>query len=641
MVFQYFVSLRRRFTLLFVLVLVIAGLLAWWGFTQLTQPLINQLSVQYAEKQALYDNVKIRLPVLRELALARQLAASPALLQWVIDESNSSLRGNALRELESFRQTLQDHSWFVAIDSSHNYYYNDRDNRYADKMPLAQLKADNPNDNWYFESLRQIDDYALNVDHDDNTNVTKIWINVIIQHNGQKLGIAGTGIDLSEFLLAHVQNRATGVDTVLIDALGATQVERDPRAIVLNALAQSQQKIVTYFHYLNNPDDRAAVRAGMQELQAGSKEVVTLFVTREGRPQLIGMAYMPEIKWFNLFVHDVSALRQRWQLFPLLGFTVLMPLFVVLLLAWFLNRMVLKPVADLAYLTERVANGDYEVTLPITRLDEFGALTQRFNQMIAAVHSATAELERKVEQRTLQLQQSNAELESFTYTVSHDLRAPVRHLSGFVQILREELGSELSDSSNELLQRMDKSCLRMNSLIEGLLSLSRVGSAAIEWADVDLDALVNDICHEFDNDKVSFKLTPLGFVAGDNVLLRQVFANLIGNAVKYSAGTAKPEIQIMPVTATARGDETVIVVSDNGCGFDPRSRDKLFKVFQRLHSDKAFSGEGIGLATVAKIVMLHGGRVWADSDGPGLGARFYLALPIKPPTDSDFAVSRV
>ncbi len=625
---QHFVSLRRRFALLFVLVLIVAGTLAWWGFARLTQPLVEQLSLQYAEKQALYDNIKIRSPILRELALARQLAASPALLRWLGNETDPQLRQNALNEMEAFRQSLHDHSWFVAVEGSLNYYYNDRDNAYANRMPLTQLNRNNPNDSWYFDTLKKIDDYALNVDHDDNTNVTKIWINVIIQEHANKRGIAGTGLDLSEFLLAHVQGNRSGVDTVLIDAIGATQADKDPKAIVLNSFSRADDEVMTYYRYLDNPADRAAVLQAMRSLQLGEKEVATIRVTRAGRQQLIGMAYMPEIKWFNLSVHDVSTLQQQWTLLPLLGFTVLMPLVVVLLLAWFLNRMVLQPVADLANSSERVAGGDYDVTLPITRRDEFGALTESFNRMTAAVRNATTELERKVEQRTQQLQHSNAELEAFTYTVSHDLRAPVRHLAGFLQILRDELGDTASASMVDLLNRMDSACLRLNSLIEGLLSLSRVGHAAIHWSSIDLDQLFTELSQELKPDNVSMRQKTLGHTVGDATLLRQVFANLLSNAIKYSSKSEHPHIEIALAENSALGNETIIVISDNGIGFDPQYRDRLFNVFQRLHNE--FAGEGIGLATVAKIVHLHGGRVWADSDGPGKGARFYVALPKTP-----------
>ena len=241
------------------------------------------------------------------------------------------------------------------------------------------------------------------------------------------------------------------------------------------------------------------------------------------------------------------------------------------------------------------------------------------------------QLERLVEARTADLQHSNAELEAFTYTVSHDLRAPVRHVSGYLQLLRDELGHAISNNVADLLQRIERSGQRMSSLIDGLLSLSRLGSAAVRWGNVDLDALVADICAEFDDGRVQWQRAPLGHACGDPLLLRQVLQNLISNAVKYSARETAPLVSIQSRPDLAHRRETVLEVADNGVGFDPSYADKLFKVFQRLHPGAEFSGEGIGLATVAKIVHLHGGRVWAESE-PGAGARFFLTLPTEMPT---------
>lgn len=239
-----------------------------------------------------------------------------------------------------------------------------------------------------------------------------------------------------------------------------------------------------------------------------------------------------------------------------------------------------------------------------------------------------AELEQRVKQRTEQLELANRELEAFSYSVSHDLRAPLRHMDGFVEILRSSLPDEqVNDQVQLCLRAISEAARKMSRLIEDLLSFSRAARVEMNSVPVNLAAAVEKVCAELKSDcdgrEVAWQIQPLPTVDGDPEMLRLVLTNLIANALKYTRPCEKARIEISVQPADT---ETVVYVRDNGVGFDPQYAHKLFGVFQRLHSAKEFDGTGIGLAIVRRIIMRHGGRAWAEGS-LGNGATFYIALP--------------
>jgi len=238
------------------------------------------------------------------------------------------------------------------------------------------------------------------------------------------------------------------------------------------------------------------------------------------------------------------------------------------------------------------------------------------------------ELEQRVVERTGQLQTANKELESFSYSVSHDLRAPLRHVLGFVELLQKEAGPSLSEKSLCYLTSISQAAKRMGNLIDDLLTFSRVGREELQKADVDLDQLVQETMRDFQMDtkkrNIAWEVHPLPAVRADRALLRLVLVNLISNAVKFTGTRDQAKIEIG--CASIGASETVVFIRDNGAGFDPRYAAKLFGVFQRLHSQAEFEGTGIGLANVQRIIQRHGGRTWAEGVVDG-GATFYFSIP--------------
>jgi PAS domain S-box-containing protein len=251
-------------------------------------------------------------------------------------------------------------------------------------------------------------------------------------------------------------------------------------------------------------------------------------------------------------------------------------------------------------------------------------------QMLAKeeIHRLNAELENRVRERTAELQSANKELESFAYSISHDLRAPLRGIDGFSHLLAEEYGERLDALGHSYLERVRAAAQRMGALIDDILELSRVTRHSMRRSQMDLSRLAQEILDELKQGAPARALTVSlaeGCTAfGDPQLLRVLMQNLLENAWKYSSKEASPKIEFGRETLEG---ETVFFVRDNGVGFDMKYADRLFTPFQRLHKPEEFEGTGIGLATVARIVHRHGGRVWAESE-PGKGTTIRFALPL-------------
>lgn len=245
----------------------------------------------------------------------------------------------------------------------------------------------------------------------------------------------------------------------------------------------------------------------------------------------------------------------------------------------------------------------------------------------ARIAGEISKLNIALEQRNEDLIAANGDLEAFSNSVSHDLRMPLRHIQAFVSMIEESAINKLSAEEQRRLRGVREAAQRMSRLIDDLLSFSRIGRTSLRRLPVDMNALVQEVIDELQPEikdrNVEWTLQRLPYISGDRALLYQVFCNLLANAVKYTRTRAQAHIQVF---AVEQDEEIIVGVKDDGVGFDMTYRDKLFGVFQRLHSASDFEGTGVGLANVRRIVQRHGGRTWAESV-LNEGATFYFSLP--------------
>jgi two-component system, sensor histidine kinase and response regulator len=245
----------------------------------------------------------------------------------------------------------------------------------------------------------------------------------------------------------------------------------------------------------------------------------------------------------------------------------------------------------------------------------------------ARIAGEVSKLNMVLEQRNEDLTAANSDLEAFSHSVSHDLRMPLRHIQAYVSMIEESALPKLNADEQRRLKGVREAAQRMSQLIDDLLAFSRIGRAAMRRAPVDLNnlvkAVITELQPEIKNRKIDWTLQQLPYISGDRPLLHQVFLNLLANAVKYTRTRTEARIQVF---AVEQDDEVIVGVKDNGVGFDAAYSDKLFGVFQRLHSATDFEGTGVGLANVRRIVQRHGGRTWAESV-LNEGATFYFSLP--------------
>jgi signal transduction histidine kinase len=368
----------------------------------------------------------------------------------------------------------------------------------------------------------------------------------------------------------------------------------------------------------------------------------------DGVERIHGFTFLPHVGWhvyvgipteFAYATSRANALRAGLVATAVVGFIVLLVLLV--------GALINEPILVLSRAAITAAEGKLDTTVPLSGPKEIARVAEEFNHMVAVRHEKeleikklNADLEKRVQERTAELEKTNTaltarskdletankELEAFCYSVSHDLRAPVRTIGGFTKVLIEGYSHQLDESGKDYLDRTGRAVERMTELIDDLLELSRISRSKLVCTEVDLTALAADVSKELKatapERPITFDLEP-GLVArGDAGLLRVLIENLLGNSWKFTRKHNAPRIEFGK--EQSRG-ATVYFVRDNGAGFDMKYANKLFGAFERLHSPGEYEGHGIGLATVQRIVHRHGGHAWGEGR-PGEGAIFYFTL---------------
>lgn len=398
-------NLRPRFLLLTAVFFLVVAVPSWFAVRSIAESIVVQWAMRYAEKQVLYDKSRTLQPILREVALAKQLASADVLRRWARDPDDATASQRAFAELESFRQNFQDKSYFVALMKNGHYFHNNASNEFAGKEFRYVLDAKAAKDAWFFDLIAQRRDLHINVNPDLNLGITKLWIDVLIRDGDNILGMVGTGLDLTTFINTVVEEHVPGFTSLFVDHAGAIQIHRDQKLIDFGSVSKNPAQQNTLQLLFDRKQDQVAVRAAMHSLEARDRTVATVFVTLNGKRHLTGVTYLPEIDWFEITLLDLDVLLPFSQFTGLLVVYGLTLVGLLLLFNLAIRHYVLMPLRQLDKAMSLVEGGQDTVqALNQLGTGEIKRLMQRFVDMAQAVSQARRDLESKVQERTAALE---------------------------------------------------------------------------------------------------------------------------------------------------------------------------------------------------------------------------------------------
>jgi len=471
------------------------------------------------------------------------------------------------------------------------------------------------------------------------------WMSMLVSGTALLLASAGFfAYDLYDFRTATVRNLGIQAEIIGSNSVSALEFD-DPHSAekTLSALRAAPHVI---FAEIYTPDGHAF--AGYRRDRGGSfpppptippgEAQVHLF--QSGEVALASLITFQGKPVATIYIRsDLKAMNDLERNFALIVVTVfLMSLLAAMWVSWVTRRSIAEPIVRLAATAQIVlSEKNYSVRAPANgERNEIAVLISSFNEMLAQIQERDAalgeahdRLEQQVQERTAQLNAANADLEAFSYSVSHDLRAPLRHIGAFSQILCEDYGSKMDPDAKQHLNRIQSGVKSMSRLVDDLLKMAQIGRKELVCVTTDLNSLIKEVIADLQPEcggrQIDWRIGDVSSAECDPGLVKQVFANLISNAIKY---TRRREIAVIEVGQVEEEGLPVIFIKDNGAGFDERYADKLFGVFQRLHRAEDFEGTGVGLSTVQRIIKKHGGEIRAKGE-VDKGATFFFALTAK------------
>jgi diguanylate cyclase (GGDEF)-like protein len=402
-----FLSLKTRLLGLAAALMIIVSVASWLAYRELSEDIIERWGQQVAEIQVRYDSARLLQSLEREIGLARQMADSSTLVNWATSPENKSLQRDAIREMESFRSNFRDNSYFVALRDSRRYYYNNTNNEFANDQFRYILDPDKPEDAWFFQLIEEGRNFHLNVNPDTELGVTKLWIDVLMRDEEDRIvGMVGTGLDLDAFLQDIVDIDQEGITTLFVDYNGAIQLYRDRNYIDFASIIKPEGQKSTVDLLFDNPEDKQKVLGMLQLLKnrgGATGAVESSFVTVDGRKHLAGVAFLPAIGWFEITLLDLEALLPRSYLWPLVAVFLTSLLVTLILFHLIIRSRILKPLVSLESAVEKVRGGSFALPHLEKPDNEIGRLASHFETMTDTLEHSTRELERKVAQRTDEL----------------------------------------------------------------------------------------------------------------------------------------------------------------------------------------------------------------------------------------------
>ncbi|MGM0370010.1 MAG: SpoIIE family protein phosphatase [Bacillota bacterium] len=374
---------------------------------------INDLGTRFATQYLLKEKNRITSPIEKEIAITEKMVDTPILQRWAQNEDDPKLKEMAIKELESYRRHFQDKSYFFIADESKHYYFNNKKNEFAGEQYRYTLDEDNPDDEWYFSTMEDVDDFYLNVNVDRELQLTKLWIDAIMYNQqGEKIGMGGTGLTLDRFLNRFLKSENSYITPILFDQRGYIQAYENEDYIKLSAISSEVEEgeKKTIFELLENKEEK--MESIMDGLKEDSEEIHTIDLNLNGQQRIAAVTYIPTMDWYIMTLLDTSEIISIWDFMFTISVLIISLLLIVLGIIYFFNRIVINPIDKLNEFTEVMAAGNYEQRIDLDAENELGDLANSFNDMAATINKHTDHLEDLVEQRTAELTKSNQELEA-------------------------------------------------------------------------------------------------------------------------------------------------------------------------------------------------------------------------------------
>lgn len=631
-------SLQSRFLLIMGASSVFISLLFFAMFNNFTELLLSRIGGRFAIEQSLFDKARSLKPLISEMELAKKSADKKVIKEWVAHEKDPELRK---KSLEALRNRFQSENYFVAIMHSGNFYYEDAAKPEKGKPFRYTLDPASPDDAWIFDFVKSGNDRSIKVSANHKLGVIKLWVIAAIREDNKVVGVLGTGVNLYEFARNASTVHLPSVTNMFIDGGGNVQVYNDVNHFDFPPVPNYSEPEHVHLQILGQTAGKEWVKQTIDKLKDGKQGVETGFVSINGKRYLAGLNALPEVGWYDLTLLDLFALLPQSEFIKIILAIIAGTLGLLLILAFSLHTLVLKPVATLTDMVTRIRRGDFSAKPVPDSRGEVHELILQFHEMAGAIHNTQQWLEDEIEKRTRQLSDAQKILEislnherdgretqaNLMALMAHEMRSPVAVISNTVQMLNMLAQTERPD----WLPRIEKimrsirqlSVLMDNFLTEKWLDMDKSG---LNREMGDLNTLCAAVTENFVESYARFiHFTPLDGDArtcADWQLIRIAILNLLDNAHKYSSRNDEICLSVL----SDKTDMLCIEVSDHGMGISPALQSHVFDKYARGRHEADIRGSGLGLYLVNWIARFHGGSMEVSSI-EGQGSTFLLCLP--------------